>query len=80
MIEDNEPIDILAPNRMGDSLMNRGVDQITQNRGLGVAEAGLTRPQGLEESEKANPAAGAKNRLRVAKAREFGMAKEEVGF
>jgi hypothetical protein len=72
-----DPLEVLAPNSMGYDLENRGVDEMVMNRGLGVTEA---MPEGMTDREtSANPAL-AKDRLRTAKAREFGKTKATVGF
>ena len=72
------PMHVLAPNYMGDTLGNRGVEELTANYGLGVAEAQAANPM-LHQQEASNPAM-AKDKLRTAKAREFGKTKETVGF
>ena len=76
------PMDVLAPNYMGDSLENSGLDELVANRGLGVgsvtASSQPINEQGAEDQHKsANPLL---DKLRTAKAREFGKTKEKVGF
>jgi len=79
------PMDVLAPNYMGDELQNSGVERMLENRGvssetrnygLGVAEVDSKKP-GAQ-----GPGAGGPrmDKLRTHKAREFGMTKETVGF
>ena len=76
-----DPMQVLAPNYMGDTLDNRGVDEISANYGLGVAEAQVTNQQAMEQREEAsNPGMMMRDKLRTAKAREFGRTKETVGF
>jgi len=62
---------ILAPNSMGSINTNLGVDSISANYGFGVPEIQKAVSAKQEEF---------KERLRIAKAREFGMTKEKVGF
>ena len=71
------PLDVLAPNWMGDSLENIGVSSLTQNYGLGVAEA---TPVNAQAYEQRNEKSMTRDKLRTAKAREFGKTKETVGF
>jgi hypothetical protein len=71
------PMDVLAPNYLGETLDNRGVDELVRNRGHGVAES---LPPAMQERETASNPAAQKDKLRTAKAREFGMTKETVGF
>ena len=74
------PLESLMPNSLGNLLANTGVEELVQNRGLGVKEASQTNLQAMSQrSEKSNPEA-IKNKLRVAKAREFGLTKETIGF
>ena len=72
------PLEILAPNTLGSMLENRGVEELVQNRGLGVAE--VSRPPSMRDRDTPTAPSAEKDRLRIAKAREFGMTKEEVGF
>ena len=80
---DGQP-NVLAPNYLGDSLGNRGVSEMIANQGLGVAEAMSPSPnkQAIAQRSAGEPANSeiARNKLRVASAREFGKNKEEVGF
>jgi len=68
------PLDILAPNYLGYEVSNSNVESIVQNYGYGVAEVN---PKKMEQSRDTS---GPLNKLRVAKAREFGKPKTEVGF
>tara|TARA_R110000751_G_scaffold4610_7_gene22367 strand:+ start:794 stop:1012 length:219 start_codon:yes stop_codon:yes gene_type:complete len=68
----SEGFDVLAPNYLGDTLNNRGVADLGKNQGFGVAEATPSSSYGAPDREK--------DRLRTAKAREFGMTKSTVGF
>lgn len=71
-------MNVLAPNYMGSMLSNSGIEQLRANYGYGVPEAVKTNMQGERDKEQtANPVLAP---LRVAKAREFGMKKEQVGF
>lgn len=74
-----DPLNVLAPNYMGDSFKNLGVTELVQNRGLGVNEVMPTNQQAMAQRELSTPAV-MKDKLRVAKAREFGKSKETVGF
>ncbi len=71
---------ILAPNYMGTLYDNHGLDEIAQNRGLGVREAKGGSSLAVAQQESSKSSSQAKNKLRVAKAREFGKPKEEIGF
>jgi hypothetical protein len=73
-----DPMTILQPNSMGDMLENTGLEEMLANRGLGVAE--VSRPAAMESKNTLTAPKAEKERLRVAKAREFGMTKETVGF
>jgi hypothetical protein len=72
-----DPMDVLAPNYLGDLLDNRGVDELVRNRGHGVAES---MPPAMRDRDISTNPAAQKDKLRTAKAREFGMTKETVGF
>jgi len=62
-----------APNRLGHSMSNRGMEFITSNRGHGV---GLLEPKvPVDEKEK-----GPMNSLRVSTARQVGKKKTELGW
>ena len=71
---------ILAPNYMGNLYTNRGLDEITQNRGFGVREAKGGMSMAVAQQKSSKSSSQAKSKLRVAKAREFGKPQEEVGF
>jgi hypothetical protein len=74
-------MNVLAPNYMGDSLVNIGVEQLTANQGLGVKEVNqIANPQGDEDRQTSAAPAVERDRLRTAKAREFGRTKGSVGF
>ncbi len=75
-----DPMDVLQPNYMGDSLNNLGVNELVQNRGVGVREALAASPQAMAQREESSNPAMMKDKLRTAKAREFGQTKETVGF
>jgi len=70
------PMDVLMPNYMGDALKNLGVDDLTRNFGIGVAEAN---PEAARARMEASTNA-TKDKLRNHKAREFGLPKDKVGF
>lgn len=72
----NDPMNVLAPNYIGDSFKNLGLESLSENRGLGVLESN---PRAMAAREAAS-VGGAKDKLRTAKAREFGKTKETVGF
>ena len=63
----------LAPNRLGHSMSNRGMETITTNRGHGVGLLGPKVP--VDEKEK-----GPMNAIRVSTARQAGKKKTELGF
>ncbi len=71
---------ILAPNYMGSLYTNLGLDELANNRGFGVREAKSGSSMAVAQQESSKSSSQAKNKLRVAKAREFGKPKEEVGF
>lgn len=77
----SDPMNVLAPNTMGDITTNRGINELIANTGLGVGELMRSvNPQAASDrAEMTNPEAQ-KNKLRVAKARQYGMSKDEVGF
>lgn len=64
---------LMAPNRLGDSFTNSGLDSFVANHGYGVAEATKAQQVMKKNSEP-------KDKLRTAKAREFGKTKQTVGF
>ncbi len=76
------PLDVLKPNYMGDFLNNTGVGEATENRGFGVREALNANPQAMAQQEEPTSSSGMamKDKLRTAKAREFGLTKQTVGF
>ena len=74
-------MNVLAPNYLGDSLMNSGVERLTANQGLGVKEINdIANPQADLDSTRSAAPAAERDRLRTAKAREFGKTKQTVGF
>ena len=79
-----DDLQLLAPNYMGDNLSNIGLDELVKNRGFGVREAMTANSQGMaqkdDDTAPGSTQAKAKNDLRVAKAREFGRPKTQVGF
>jgi hypothetical protein len=79
-----DPMDVLAPNSLGDELENTGLAEIAQNRGLGVAQVPRANPLLPREETPGEPRGEDQhdplNKLRVAKARQFGRPKEKVGF
>ena len=75
-----DPLDVLQPNYMGDTLSNLGVGELVLNRGVGVSEALAANPQAMEQREETSNPAMMKDKLRTAKAREFGKTKETVGY
>ena len=72
----NNPMNVLEPNYVGDSFKNLGLASLAENRGFGVMEAN---PRAMAARLAEAPSA-AKDKLRTAKAREFGKTKETVGF
>ena len=73
-----ESMNVLAPNYMGSAMENSGVSGLRANFGYGVSEAIRTNMSTEGSHGKtANPQLAP---LRRAKAREFGMTKEQVGF
>lgn len=74
------PLDVLKPNYMGDLLINKGIEELVQNRGLGVEEVSQANRQAIVQRLESNNPEVMKDRLRTAKAREFGKTKETVGF
>lgn len=74
------PLYVLQPNYMGDTLGNLGVGEIANNRGLGVPEALGTNAQAMAQKDQGTASARLRDNLRTAKAREFGKTKETVGF
>tara|TARA_R110000751_G_scaffold292621_2_gene399945 strand:- start:375 stop:593 length:219 start_codon:yes stop_codon:yes gene_type:complete len=68
----SEGYDVLAPNYLGDTMLNRGVDDLGKNQGLGVAESNPNAFHAAAETEK--------DRMRTAQARQFGKTKQTVGF
>ena len=77
-------LELLAPNYMGSLLDNTGLEEIAQNRGFGVREVTMGNSQGMaqknDDTAPGSSQSKAKNDLRVAKAREFGKPKTQVGF
>jgi len=83
------PMNVLAPNYMGDSLKNLNVNALqeniglkseTDNIGLGIAEVkrqGVNVQGREDQKQSANPGM---DKLRRHKAREFGLSMETVGF
>jgi len=75
MASTNDPLLALQPNYLGDQFANMGVDQISANYGLGLgaltnAEAG--------DGPKRTAGTNSVDRVRNAKARQFGKTKETV--
>ena len=76
-----DPMEVLAPNTLGTDMENRGVDELIQNRGLGVPELGANQQAQMQRGQPSNPKRDEHmHKLRVGKAREFGMPQERVGF
>lgn len=76
-----DPVNILAPNYMGHDLANRGVESMVANQGLGVQEIQAQANSGAVERDVITSGSQMLvNKMRVAKAREFGKTKETVGF
>ena len=74
-------MNVLAPNYMGDSLINSGVERLAANQGLGVKEINeIANPQADKDRNTSAAPAVERDRLRTAKAREFGKTKGTVGF
>ena len=74
------PMDVLAPNYLGDSLSNSGIEELTLNRGIGVAEVTPANEEASSQRNEASNPGAIRDSLRTAKAREFGKTKETVGF
>ena len=75
-----DPINVLAPNNLGETLSNRGVGELVANQGLGVAEAQAANTQAISERGQMSNPEMFKDKTRIAKARQFGMKKDAVGF
>ena len=73
-----DPMNVLQPNYMGNTLNNTGLDELFINRGLGVDE--VTNKAKVQSRKTLAAPEIEKNRLRTAKAREFGLTKQTVGF
>jgi hypothetical protein len=75
------PIDdynVLAPNYLGATMANGGLEGLVANYGYGVAETLKTNQKAeLDQKKSANPVL---DPIRTAKARQFGRTKETVGF
>jgi len=72
------PMDVLAPNHMGNLAQNTGIDSIIANTGHGSAEAtGVPLADEKRKSESANPAMDPQRR---AAARQYGTTMKKVGF
>jgi hypothetical protein len=72
-----DPMKVLEQNYLGDSFKNRGLEELLSNRGIGVPEAKAKKK--TQNEFPSNPSQS-RDKLRTAKAREFGRTKEEVGF
>jgi len=82
----SNPMDVLAPNYMGETMNNRGVESLSANigveamsanKGIGVQEAN---PQAMADKAQTASPAMMKDKLRTASARQFGQTKQTVGF
>ena len=71
------PMDVLAPNYMGDAVQNAGVEVIVGNSGVQAQTANYGQGVAELQGKKSNPQM---EKLRRHKAREFGLTKETVGF
>jgi len=71
----NDPLMALAPNYLGDQFSNAGVQMISANYGLGLGA--LTNEKAADSPKRTAGTMGIE-RVRVAKAREFGKTKENV--
>ncbi len=82
----SNPMDILAPNYMGDSMGNRGVETLAANIGVEALSANMGKgveeanPQAMADKKQTASPAMMKDKLRVASARQFGKTKQTVGF
>jgi hypothetical protein len=74
-----EGYNVLAPNFMGTTLGNSGIEGLTANYGYGVAEATRTN-EDAAEGQKKSAGGPVVDNLRTQKAREFGLTKKTVGF
>ncbi len=84
-----DPMNLLAPNYMGDEfqnsgvggmLENRGMQAETQNYGLGMAEIERQKANAQGQEDQKQTTNPGMEKLRRHKAREFGLTKETVGF
>lgn len=75
MATTNDPVMALAPNYMGDTFANMGVDQISANYGLGLGA--LTNVE-AKDAPKRTAGTNSVDRVRNAAARQFGKTKETV--
>jgi len=75
MATTNDPLMALAPNYMGDQMANAGVQMISANYGLGL---GALTNEKAGDSPKRTAGTMGIERVRIAKAREFGKTKENV--
>jgi hypothetical protein len=74
----NGNMNILQPNQMGFESLNTGLESLTGNYGLGMAE--LQKANQKSEEERSGYVTEGLEKLRRHKAREFGLTKETVGF
>lgn len=75
MATTNDPLMALSPNYMGDQFSNMGVQMISANYGLGLGA--LTNVE-AGDGPKRTAGTNAVDRVRIAKARQFGKTKETV--
>jgi hypothetical protein len=73
--EDIDAGRLLRQNNIGSLLDNRGAEMLSHNAG-----AEHVNPKDEEEEEEEEKGKGPMNKLRLAKAKEFGKKKTEVGF
>lgn len=76
-----DPMHILAPNSLGSLAMNHGVDELVANRGLGLSEIqSAANQQAMMQRNEKSTTETQKTKMRTAKARQFGVASEDLGF
>lgn len=72
------PLDVLRPNYTGNFFVNLGVDELMQNRGLGVKETQPVNLQAMSQRKESNDPEVMKDKIRTAKAKEFRRPKETI--
>lgn len=75
-----DPMEVLQPNSMGTILMNTGAEILTANTGLGATPSRGTLAKPLMDRSQTASAEPALDNVRIQKAKQYGLPKEEVGF